>query len=143
MQHLLKKVVVGDGLNYIALKEMGMWDLSEEGKVCSLMFDEMPIHKIYTYNEQLDIINKPKSNVLIVIVKGLIENWMHPIFLKYDTKIANTILFHIMDNLYKLKFVVKTIVYDLIDSNNKLRIALGINTDKPFFFHPNDEKCKV
>lgn len=130
-------------MNCIALKEMAMWQLSVEGKLCSLIFDEIPMNKTYTYNEELDIINAPKTNVLIVMVKGLTQNWMHPNYLKYDTAITTTILFNIMDKLYKLQFVVKTIVSDMIASNNKLRNKLRINTDKPYFLHPSDEKCKV
>lgn len=125
------------------LSQMGSLDMALEEKLCVISFDEMKCREEWAYDRKNDIILEPRRMVQVVMIRGLRGNWKQPIFYNYNYKMRQETLFQIIEDLFKIGYVVVAAVSDLGPENQQLWRSMSISPQTPFFNHPSDDSKKI
>ncbi|XP_067203358.1 lamin-like protein isoform X2 [Linepithema humile] len=73
--------------------------LSEIEKVTVLNFGEMKVNALYEYDRKYDEIIGPHQYMHIAMVRSLFGNWKQPVYVQFDTKMTETIIYQIIKEL--------------------------------------------
>jgi hypothetical protein len=121
------------------MKIAGM-KLSNFEKVTVLNFDEMKVHSTHEFDKIRDEIIGPHSQMQVVMVRGLFSNWKQPMYVDFDQKMTQNILFDIIVELEKIGYHVVACVSDCGGGNVGLWSSLDISIDKTSFNNPVTEE---
>lgn len=105
-------------------------------KTVVLQYDEVKVKAVEEYNVAQDEILGPYNYMQVVMARGLFSNWKQPIFIAFDTKITQEILFNIITELHHISFNVVACVSDCGASNVGLWKVLGVDIINTSFKHP-------
>ncbi|KFM77868.1 Transposable element P transposase, partial [Stegodyphus mimosarum] len=101
-----------------------------------LSFDEMKIKTTYEYDTKHDQIIGPYSQMQMLLARGLFNNWKQPLFVDFDRRMTNAILFSVISKLHQIGYKVVAVVSDMSGSNHTLWKTLQINENKSWCMHP-------
>lgn len=142
LQRWCSKIEIKEGLIQVSLDFMGnATNMSEQEKICILVFDEMKILETHEYDNSGDFVRKPTNFVHVLMARGLWKSWKHPIFFDFDCPMNTEILVSIVNKLGAAGYVVVGIVCDMGPSNRTLWKQLGVTVGM-FFATIRTQTCK-
>ncbi|CAH1955273.1 unnamed protein product [Acanthoscelides obtectus] len=143
LKQWLRKIKLDPGILKNAIKITEFVDMTENDRVCTIVFDEMKVRTEYLYDQTKDCIMKPYDYVQVVLIRGIFKSWMQPVFYNFDCKMTSDILMGIIKFVEESGFHVVAMVSDL-GANRGLHNELNVSNTKPYFTNPsNNEKIFV
>lgn len=123
--------------------------MSENEKLCSLLFDEMKIKSTLMYNREKDLISgfedygelrteKIANQAFVLMLKGITKNWKQPIgyLLAHSFTPADIIVKYIKKTVQITEDIglnLKMVICDQASSNIACFRKLGVTAEKPYF----------
>jgi hypothetical protein len=125
--------------------------MSEDEKFCTLVFDEMKIKSYLEYNKSLDrvegfedlgFLGRKKclgQQAMVFCARGLYSSWKMPLgyfIIHSSMKFTDlkVILIRCIENLFDVGLKVCAIVSDQGTNNQATYKALGMTSDRPYFY---------
>lgn len=152
LNRLTQNINIKPGLNEAVFQslEQKVCSFAEIDKNCLICLDEMSIksHLFYDIGKDEiigfvdygnDKILKPSLHALVVIVKGIYNNWKQPLayFFVHETcppDILQNIVERIITKLFDIGLKVRVLVNDMGSSNIKVCNNFNIKEDNPVFY---------
>ncbi len=100
-----------------------------------LSFDEMTLHKDLQFDQATEQVYGPCNNVQVAMVRGLIRNFLQPVYYQFDQAMTPTILFQLLDSLEGIGLRVEGIVSDMGATNVALWKQLKVDSTQTSFNH--------
>ncbi len=99
----------------------------------------MTLHKDIQFDQGEERVYGPNNNAQVAMVRGLLRNFIQPVFYDFDQPMTSEILTNIMHHLDNIGLHVEGIVCDLGLSNQSLFRELGASHEQPWFLHKEKE----
>lgn len=112
-------------------------DMEAYEKLTVLMFDEVKVSSTIEYDTLHDEVLRPHSQMQVVMARGIASSWKQPVYVDFDKKITQEILFEIIEKLDLIGFKVVCCVSDCGGGNIGLWKSLNINFKQPIFTLPS------
>ena len=109
----------------------------------ALVFDEMKLDDLATYDSKLDAVLGPHMYAQQVYVRSLIADWELPILVEFDKAITKDSLHDIIIKMEVIGIKIMIVVCDQGPSNQSLAGALGITNENVSFVNPHDSSRNV
>ena len=113
-----------------------MSPLKDRDRCCILMFDEMDLLGLATYDVTGDQVLGPFKKVQVYFAGGLFLPWKMPVMYSFDSAVESDTLKHLIAAMERAGAHVMAIVSDMGGSNQGLWSQLGISHDGSTHF-PN------
>jgi hypothetical protein len=147
VQRWMRSVPVDEGFLESSFKLLSCENINinegDKGKIVILSFDEMSLKNEYCYDSTHDKVYFPPKKSQVIFVRGLFNKFKVPIFVGFDQRMTDSILFQAIAKTEEEGFIVKAIVCDQAPENVKLISELGINENKTFFHCPSNPDEKI
>ncbi len=98
-----------------------------------LSFDEMTLHKDIQFDQAEQQVLGPHNNVQVAMVRGLMKNFLQPVFYDYDQPMVTSVLHQLIDKLEDIGLTVEAIVSDMGATNVALWKQLKVDCDNTSF----------
>ena len=123
----------------LALLTKVMQNLSRQERQCVLMYDEMDIRRVASYDQQLDQVLGPHRHLQQFLVAGIFSKWQMPVLFQFDTAVTVARLFELIQGIEAAGAEVVATVSDMGGSNLGVWKALGVSHDgRSWFLNPAD-----
>ena len=151
------KIRPGVSEQFLETFKLRVKSMSEQSKLCAIVFDEMSLKENVNYDihadqieglEDLGHLGRSRyvaNHAIVFMARGLVEKWKQPFayYLSSSTMSPSNLkllLLHCIDKLLQCGLYVKTVICDQ-GSNNRsvLEHHLGVTIDKPYFMF-NDKR---
>jgi hypothetical protein len=118
--------------------------LSEEERLVSLCFDEVSLSRRAQYDPGRDAVVGPHRQAQVVMVRPLIGTWKQPFYFDFDREMDKELFLTLVEELYKVGFIVCASVCDLGFTNQAFLSEMGVlDSEETFCLHPSDETIKI
>ena len=131
--------------------------LTAREKYCIVAFDEMKIKTFLEYSKPLDLVeefeylghlgrtNKPASQPLVFMARGLYSNWKLPVVYFFSASsmsqsVLNKLIISTVEKILEVGLHVKAVVCDQGTNNQAAYKDLGMSKENPFSFINNKIK---
>jgi hypothetical protein len=162
LQSILNTVHFGTGISAHVFSTLkgNVQKMSDQDRVCCLMFDEMSLRENLRYNQKFGCIegfedlgshgrtSSIANHVLVFMLRGLRKKWKQPVayYLVHGStkgEMLVNFLMEVLDACYNAGAVVVATVCDMGANNVKALKQLGVSEDTPFFRFQNQEIAAV
>ena len=101
----------------LQLMKYNSGNYTEAERICVLSFDEMSLHKHWSFDERMDILYKPHEKVQVIMLRGLTMSWKQPVYFDYDKPDVHDILPEMILQIEEAGYPVVAIVHDMGPTN--------------------------
>lgn len=105
-------------------------------KMTVLMFGEVKVSSTMEYDVLKDEVIGPHNQLQVVMAQGIASQWKQPVYVGFDQKMTEEILYDIIKRLNDINFNTACVVSDCGGGNIGLWRALDINYENPVFHLP-------
>ena len=126
--------------------------MSDESKLCVILFDEMSLKEYLTYIASLDKIDGLEDLAYIgqspyvanhtsaFMLRGIVEKWKQPVgyLLSSGPLNASTLKLALLSCIEKVQstgFIIKAVILDQGSNNRSMMTSLGVSPSKPFMMY--------
>lgn len=113
--------------------------LPQRDRSCVVMYDEMDIMGVATYDTQLDQRLGPHKKLQQFMAGGIFNGWKLPVMFEFDRRVTKPMLLGLILAMERVGARVVAVVGDMGGTNQGLWTELGVSFDgDTFFVNPMD-----
>ncbi|KAF0288499.1 Transposable element P transposase [Amphibalanus amphitrite] len=103
--------------------------MDDRERCCTVVFDEMDIMGVASYDQQLDQVLGPFKHLQVLLVCGIFKAWKMPMYYAFNQPATKEILFEVIEAVEEAGGRVVSTVNDMGSGNLALWKSLGIGHD--------------
>lgn len=141
LQRYLAGFVLTPGNSAIQLELLAKMTagMSAMERQCVLMYDEMDLMRVATYDQQLDQVLGPHRHLQQYLVAGIFAKWSLPVLFEFDTAASTDTIFSLIRGIEAAGANVVSTVSDMGGANLGVWRDLGVSHDtRTWFVNPAD-----
>jgi len=129
-------------VNILDILKCKFQNCNAKTRLCGLVYDEMSTDSKFIHDVSCDKIFS-SSKAQVVIIRGLFEDWIQPIYYDFDTSMSSALLLSIIKACEESGLLVYSVTSDLGADNRSVWKQLHINSQRHYITNPSDENRKI
>ncbi len=124
-------------LSVLSHQKEVLTDVADKPIPVIMSFDEVSLHKDIQFDQGEEKVYGPNGNAQVAMVRGLLKNFVQPVFYDFDQAMTKPILFDLLTQLDNIGLCTEGIVSDLGFTNQSLWKELEIQPGRTSFAFKN------